>query len=198
MIGMGDPVGLPALYVMAVSFALFLVALFAARRRAGAEDAANATRSRRSQAGIAVQGIAIFITAYGRQNVALDPASAAAIVQAVVCGLLMALTIGLFVWASRTMGRNWSIVARTRADHQLVETGPFGFIRHPIYSALFLMMLALAIGFGHADRLWVTIPLYGLGTWLRISEEERLLRSLFGAVHDDYARRVKRFVPGLF
>src|SRR3546814_1930029 len=56
------------------------------------------------------------------------------IFQAAAVALLMATTVGLFVWASRTMGRNWSIVARTRADHRLVTTGPFAHVRseeHP-------------------------------------------------------------------
>src|SRR3546814_9297336 len=120
------------------------------------------------------------------------------IFQAAAVALLMATTVGLFVWASRTMGRNWSIVARTRADHRLVTTGPFAHVRHPIYGAMFLFMLAIAIGLGTWPRLIVAIPLYALGTWQRNMVEEALLRAMFGSDYDAYAARVRRFVPGLF
>ncbi len=46
--------------------------------------------------------------------------------------------------------------------------------------------------------LLIGVPLYALGTWLRIAEEERLLREMFGEDYDRYATRVRRFVPGVF
>ena len=194
----GDPIGLPGLAVMAVSFVVFLGALIAARVRAGREQRGNRTRSGRSMIGIVVQGIGIGFAGFGAQAVTLDPLSTEALGEAAFCALLMTATIGLFFWASRTMGRNWSLVARTREDHQLVEGGPFAYVRHPIYTALFLLMLAMAVAFGHIGHLWISVPLYALGTWLRIGEEERLLRAMFGDAYDTYAARVRRFVPRLF
>lgn len=193
-----DAVALPGLAVMAVGLFCFAIALLAARLRAGKEARGNATRSRRSMVGIFIQGIAILISAYGPILTTLDPLSTTALVEASTCAVLMASAVGLFVWASRTMGRNWSIVARTRADHSLVDTGPFAYLRHPIYTALFLLMIAFAIAYGHSARLILTIPLYALGTWLRVEEEERLLRRVFGTAYDAYAARVTRFVPRLF
>jgi protein-S-isoprenylcysteine O-methyltransferase Ste14 len=61
-----------------------------------------------------------------------------------------------------------------------------------------LFLLALAVSFGHLRNLVVALPLFALGTALRVGEEERLLRARFGPAYDDYAARVKRFVPGLF
>ncbi len=93
------------------------------------------------------------------------------------------------------MGANWSLVARTREDHRLVQTGPFALVRNPIYVALLGMICALAIALGHAVNLVLAIPLYLIGTLMRVSIEERLLREMFGQAFDDYARRVKRFIP---
>jgi protein-S-isoprenylcysteine O-methyltransferase Ste14 len=45
--------------------------------------------------------------------------------------------------------------------------------------------------------LLLALPVYALGTWLRVRVEERLLRAMFAARYDDYAARVKRFVPGV-
>ena len=71
-------------------------------------------------------------------------------------------------------------------------------MRHPIYVALFLFMLAMAIAYGHTRHLILGVPVYALATWFRIRHEEGLLRAQFGADYDGYAARVKRFVPGVF
>ncbi|MGN6374420.1 MAG: methyltransferase family protein [Sphingomonas sp.] len=190
-------VGLPGLAALLVGSLAFLVALISARLGRDAEARAGETRARRSLLGIAVQAAAFMATSAGVVAVTLDPLSPLALGEAAVIASLMLAAVALFVWAARTMGRNWSLVARTRSDHQLVVSGPFAHIRHPIYTALALLLVALAVATGHAPRLIVTLPLYALGTWLRIAEEERLLRAAFGSRYDDYAARVKRFLPGL-
>jgi len=194
----GDPVGLPGLLALGVGFFAFLAALIAAKRgQASAQGETTARRSRASIAGVAIQGLAIGFTSIGVQRATLDPLCAKALVEAAAVALLMAATVWLFVWASRTMGRNWSIVARTRGDHALVTAGPFAWIRHPIYTAMFLMMIALAIGLGHVARLFIAVPLYALGTAIRVRIEERLLGTAFGSAYEEYAKRVKRFIPGV-
>ncbi|HEU4960286.1 MAG TPA: isoprenylcysteine carboxylmethyltransferase family protein [Sphingomonas sp.] len=191
-----QPIGLPGLAALMLGFVAFLVALIAARQRRGPKDAGE-RRSARSLVGIAIQCVAFFVASFGVRTARLDPLSTPALVEAVVIALLMIAAVALFVWASRTMGRNWSVVARTRSDHELVTTGPFAHVRHPIYTALGLFLLALAIGLGNEPRLILALPIYALGTWLRIVEEERLLREAFGDRYAAYAARVKRFVPGL-
>jgi protein-S-isoprenylcysteine O-methyltransferase Ste14 len=194
----GDSVGLPGLLTLGVGFCAFLASLVPAQRaRISAEGETTARRSRASIVGVAIQGLAIGFTSIGVQHATLDPLSAKALVEAAAVALLMAATVWLFVWASRTMGRNWSIVARTRGDHALVTAGPFAWIRHPIYTGLFLMMIALAIGLGHVARLFIAVPLYALGTAIRVRIEERLLRTAFGSAYEEYANRVKRFIPGV-
>ncbi|MGI4733342.1 MAG: methyltransferase family protein [Janthinobacterium lividum] len=193
-----QPVGLPGLAALWLGLFAFAVALVAARRGAGREARGNVTRSRRSMAGIAVQGCAIFLVAVGVERVVLDPLGGAALAEAAAVAVLMAAAVALFVWSTRTMGRNWSIVARTRGDHTLVTTGPFAHLRHPIYTALFLLLVAMAVATGHWPRLAAAIPLYALGTWLRIAEEERMLADLFGGTYAAGTARVPRFVPGVF
>ena len=95
------------------------------------------------------------------------------------------------------MGRNWALVARTRQDGTLVQSGPFAYVRNPIYVALFFILLAIALASGHGHNLVVALPLFALGTWLRVTHEERVLRETFGAAFDAYAARVKRFVPAV-
>ena len=192
-----EPTSQTALLAMAAGFAIFLLALAAARRRKDGEQRVAETRSSGSMLGVGIQMLGFMAVGVGPITATLAPGSTLAISEAGLVLVLMALTVSLFFSASRAMGKNWSIVARTREDHQLVTWGPFAAIRHPIYTGLFAFMLAMAVAFGHWRGLILGVPLYWIGTWMRISIEERMLRDRFGAAYDAYASRVKRFVPGL-
>jgi protein-S-isoprenylcysteine O-methyltransferase Ste14 len=194
-----DPVGLPGLAVLAFGFLTFFAALMAARWRATkVPKVADASSNRASWIWIVVQGLGIGIAGAGPIQVSLDPLSPKALIEGAVVLVLMLGAVWLFNASSRTMGKNWSLVARTREDHQLVQTGPFAVVRHPIYVALFQFLLAMAISYGHVHQLIFAIPVYAFATWMRVRYEERLLRAQFGAEYDAYATRVKRFVPGVF
>lgn len=193
---MSHSTGLPALAVLATGFVVFAALVLAVRLKRRDEEGAR--RDGRSLLGIMVQGIAFAVCGSGPIAVTLDPLGFPALVLAAATALLLVGAIGLFVWARRTMGRNWSVVARLRQDHALVTAGPFAYVRHPIYVAIALLLLATGVALGHVPRLVVALPLYALGTWLRIRVEEGLLLAEFADAYRDYARRVKRFVPGLF
>lgn len=193
-----DPVGTPGLMALGFGFVLFLAALLAARAR-GRQDAADTGGKRRnaSIAWIIVQGIGIGIAGFGPVRLTLDPMSPQALMIGLVTLLLMTSAVALFDWSSRTMGRNWALVARTRGDASLVTTGPFAYVRNPIYVALGLFMIAMAIAYGHSTNLLIAIPVFVLGTVLRVRHEEIVLRAEFGTAYDAYAARVKRFLPGI-
>ncbi|MBX3565079.1 MAG: isoprenylcysteine carboxylmethyltransferase family protein [Sphingomonas sp.] len=192
-----EPTSLLALGAMAAAFIISLMALAITRSRSGKAPSVAEKKSRGSMLGVFVQMIGFAAVGFGPIVASLDPHSTLAISEAGVVAVLMAFTILLFFSASRAMGKNWSIVARTREDHQLVTWGPFAAIRHPIYTGLFAFMLAMAVAFGHWRGLILGVPLYWIGTWMRVSIEERMLRGQFGAAYDAYAARVKRFVPGV-
>jgi protein-S-isoprenylcysteine O-methyltransferase Ste14 len=194
-----DAVALPGLAAIMLGFFAFFIALIAARHRATKVGAAPVSqRASITWLWIVVQGLGIGISGFGPVRVELDPMSAKAIAEALIVLFLMLGAVWLFHASSRAMGKNWALVARTLTDHTLVQTGPFAVVRNPIYVALFAFMVAMAIAFGHMRNLIVGVPLYAIGTWLRVTHEERLLRTQFGAAYDNYAARVKRFVPGVF
>lgn len=190
------PVGLPALIALGIGFVLFLITLIAANLRVGRRTGGG-QKDARSMTGIVLQGLGIACAGFGPLRLTLPINTVEAIVQGMVVALLMAGTIGLFWWSSRAMGRNWAIVAQTRADHELVQSGPFAWVRNPIYGALFLFLLAMGVGYGHYWNILPGAVLYWTGTMMRVRIEERLLSAQFGAAYDDYRARVKRFVPGL-
>jgi protein-S-isoprenylcysteine O-methyltransferase Ste14 len=79
-----------------------------------------------------------------------------------------------------------------------IRHGPYRFVRHPIYVAMlvFLIVFELDGGIGWLGASGVSI-LFVVGTWLRASAEDRLLRARFNAEFDVYASEVPAFVPSL-
>lgn len=192
------PIGLPGLAVLAIGIGTFLGALLHARHRTRSiRRQPSARRDRGSWVGILLQAAGIAIVGLGPVDVRLDPLGAHAWLAAAAVAGLMSGAVALFVAATRAMGANWAIVAQTRRHHQLVTTRPFAHVRNPIYVALFLLMLAVAIGYGHYVALVPGVMLYAAGTMARVRREERLLRAQFGPAYDAYASRVRRFVPGV-
>lgn len=109
---------------------------------------------------------------------------------------------GLAVWLSssavRTLGKQWTFVARTIEGHQLITEGPYRLVRNPIYLGMFGMMLAMGLSLTYWAALLAAIVVFLIGTMIRIRSEEKLLRATFGAQFEDYAKRVPAFLPGLF
>lgn len=193
------PVALPGVAAFGLGLFLFLCAMFLARARGRrAPRVADSGRRNASIVWVLVQGFGIALAGMGPTVVTRDPLSPAALLTGLVVLVLMLAAAALFDASSRALGRNWALVARTRGDGSLVESGPFAYVRNPIYVALLFVLLALAIACGHYEILIVALPVYALGTAMRVRHEEAVLRASFGAAYDDYGRRVRRFVPGVF
>lgn len=163
--------------------------------RGNRERGMAARKSSLASAGIALQGIAFGVAGFGPMHFALPWSAPSSLICSALVALLGGSAVAIFIAATRAMGKNWSVVARTRSDHQLVRTGPFAVVRHPIYLALFLYLLSFGIAFGHFRQFTLAIPIYLIGAFIRIREEERLLRAQFGADHARYVREVPAFIP---
>jgi len=155
----------------------------------------SAKKSSLSRVGVAFQTIAFGAVGFGQIHFALPWSAPSSIICSALTALLGGSAIAIFVAATRAMGKNWSVVARMRSDHELVRTGPFAVVRHPIYLALFLYMLSFGIAFGHFGQLGFAVPLYVVGAIIRIREEEKLLRAQFGEDHARYVCEVPAFIP---
>ena len=93
-----------------------------------------------------------------------------------------------FVWAARSLGKSLTPYPRPREDAELVERGPYRFVRHPIYAAGLLFFL----GVGLASSLPATLAAFALGAfwWRKASVEEAHLAARFPG-YEDYRRRVR-------
>jgi len=103
----------------------------------------------------------------------------------------------LGVWARRHLGRNWSGEVRIAVDHQLVRTGPYGLLRHPIYTAMLGMFLGTALASSQYHAL-LGLAILVVAYLRKTRLEEQILRQTFGPDYDAYRRDTWALVPLLF
>ncbi|HKW99868.1 MAG TPA: isoprenylcysteine carboxylmethyltransferase family protein [Bryobacteraceae bacterium] len=104
----------------------------------------------------------------------------------------------LLAWSAlRHLGKQWRIQAGLSADHVLVKTGPYRFVRHPVYASMLLMLLATAFAISWWPILFPALALFVAGTEIRIRAEDGLLASRFQEEFRDYRSRVAAYIPFL-
>ena len=103
-------------------------------------------------------------------------------------------SLPLFAWTHHALGKNWSLALVTKEEHTLVSSGPYRWVRHPMYTTIFLQSLAFFL----LSANWV-IGIAGLGTSIlcvaRVGEEEALMVDEFGDQYRAYMERTGRFLP---
>lgn len=108
--------------------------------------------------------------------------------------LITAAGIGLAIWARFYLGQNWSGAVTIKVGHELTRTGPYKWVRHPIYSGILLAMTGTALAHGRPAGA-IAIVLFWLGFWLKLRLEEQFMRKTFGQEYDEYARTTGTLVP---
>jgi len=111
---------------------------------------------------------------------------------AVVCGLGLAFAI----WARLTLAGNWSSNVTFKQSHELITSGPYHFVRHPIYTGLLLMVTGTAIARGDLCY-WLGTLLWAIGFWIKLKQEESVMLAHFPGEYPGYSARVKALVPFL-
>ena len=113
-------------------------------------------------------------------------------------GLLIALAgIAFAVWARVHLGKNWSGMPTIREQHSLTRTGPYRYVRHPIYSGITLGLLGTAIGLGYVIVFSCVILIFILFV-IKSHVEEKFLTDEFGEEYARYRREVKALIPYVF
>lgn len=108
-----------------------------------------------------------------------------------VAGLLFA------IWARQHLGRNWSHAVTIKQDHELITSGPYALVRHPIYTGILTGFLGTVIALAQVRGV-IALILVFLGFWAKFRMEEEWMRSQFGETYATYARRTAALVPYLF
>jgi len=114
-----------------------------------------------------------------------------------VIGLVIFLLgLALAVWARIYLGRNWGMPMSEKADPELVTTGPYSIIRHPIYSGIILAMVGTTV----AISLYWLIAVVLLGAYFIYSAvmEERHMAEVFPDTYPGYRQSTKMLIPFVF
>jgi protein-S-isoprenylcysteine O-methyltransferase Ste14 len=115
----------------------------------------------------------------------------------VIADLAVVSGLGLMLWARTILGDNWSYEVAFMENHELIERGPYSYVRHPIYTGFILMASGVAIYHGHLGG-FVAVLILFLGFWFKSLQEERLLTKHFPEAHRDYKTRVRALIPFVF
>ena len=95
----------------------------------------------------------------------------------------------------RRGGDGVEIDAGLNADHQLVTSGPYGVVRHPIYTSMLCALLGTGFMISKLPLLILAVLVFVAGTEIRVRIEERLLASRFADSFSDYRRNVPAYIP---
>jgi len=116
----------------------------------------------------------------------------------VISSLLFAAASILSWTSTRALGRQWRLDAGLNSDHELVRSGPYRLIRHPIYTSMLCMLLGT--GLLLVTPLTLLLPsalCFVIGTEIRVRIEEKLLATQFGGEFLEYRRHVPAYIPFL-
>lgn len=194
---------LPTLAFVAVMICWFVFAgVFLLRKKPPSPP--DSKREPSSIAGLALQGVSYGLI-WGVRRGPFTPIVAGSETRKLVAFAASAFAIGLAifsVWfattAVKTLGKEWSLTARLVEGHKLATSGPYAYVRHPIYSGMLGMLLATGLAVSYWPALLAGLAVFFVGTIIRIRREEKLLREAFGEEFENYARRVPAIVPGLY
>jgi protein-S-isoprenylcysteine O-methyltransferase Ste14 len=153
-------------------------------------DAKQGTRTRRTRpAGLLIVIVAFLLQrAFGVRALAVDQP----IVQAL--GVVVFLSgLALAVWARVYLGGNWGMPMSEKQEPELVTSGPYHFVRHPIYSGILLGLVGTAL----ATNLYWLIAVVVVGAYFIHSAkvEEGIMASSFPAAYRGYRARTKMLIP---
>lgn len=105
---------------------------------------------------------------------------------------------GALSWtATRYLGKQWRIDAGLNPDHELVTSGPYRLVRHPIYTSMLFLLCGTGFMVTPLPLLALAAAVFMVGTEIRVRIEDRLLASRFGDRYREYQRRVPAYIPFL-
>ena len=107
-----------------------------------------------------------------------------------IAGLLFA------VWAREHLGSNWSRSVTIKQGHELITTGPYAVVLHPIYTGILISFLGMAIAISQVRGFIVSVLIF-LAFRIKLCMEEQWMRSQFGEAYATYARQTAALVPYL-
>jgi protein-S-isoprenylcysteine O-methyltransferase Ste14 len=106
------------------------------------------------------------------------------------------LGVAVAIWARNHIGQNWSSKVTLKEDHQLIRSGPYARVRHPIYSGILLAVVGTALVRGEWRDI-VGVCLVFLAHWFKAKKEEALMMRQFGSAYEEYRKQTGALIPRL-
>jgi protein-S-isoprenylcysteine O-methyltransferase Ste14 len=115
---------------------------------------------------------------------------------ALIVSMVIAPPSVALAWAAtQHLGKQWRFAAALREDHELITSGPYRFVRHPIYTSMLGMLLATGAAYTWWPMFVAALIFFLVGTEIRIHSEERLLVERFQDSFIAYRARVSAYIP---
>lgn len=100
------------------------------------------------------------------------------------------------VWARVHLGRNWSGTVTLKQDHELIRSGPYRFVRHPIYTGILFGCIGSAIARGEWRGV-LAVAIFLAAVWRKLKLEEQFLGEHFGEAYARFRAEVPALIPWL-
>jgi protein-S-isoprenylcysteine O-methyltransferase Ste14 len=180
---------------------LIFAGIFALRKRPPAQS--ETSRDRLSILGIGLQMTGYALVWFQPPHSAFLPLVAVLSGALGVAFSVLTIALAVFsVWlvgeAVRTLGKQWAFAARLVEGHNLIQEGPYAYVRNPIYTGMLGMLIATGLAMEHWIQLIAALVLFMAGLVIRVRSEEKLLRAAFGVEFEEYAKRVPAVIPGIY
>jgi protein-S-isoprenylcysteine O-methyltransferase Ste14 len=115
-----------------------------------------------------------------------------------ITSMILAPLSAALAWAAaHELGKQWRYEAALSEDHSLIQTGPYRFMRHPIYTSMFLMLMAMGAAYTWWPMWIAGTVFFIIGTEIRVAAEERLLTERFPESYVQYRLHVRAYLPFL-
>lgn len=102
----------------------------------------------------------------------------------------------LAIWSRHLLGQNWSATVELKQEHELIESGPYRVVRHPIYCGLLLLFSGNALMVGDWRGI-LAVAIVFVSLWRKLRLEETWLAERFGEEYRSYQQRTKALVPAI-
>ncbi|MAZ27321.1 MAG: isoprenylcysteine carboxyl methyltransferase [Cytophagaceae bacterium] len=112
-----------------------------------------------------------------------------------IAGIVLC-AMGAFIacWSRFTLGKNWSLSVQEKQGHELIKTGFYKVVRHPIYTGLLLMFFGTMIIVGDYKAI-VAVAIMVVSFWFKLKKEEMVLMDAFGDEYKEYQSQTKALIP---
>jgi protein-S-isoprenylcysteine O-methyltransferase Ste14 len=110
---------------------------------------------------------------------------------------LVTLGLGFSIWARWHLGRNWSASITVKEGHELIRSGPYAWVRHPIYTGMLAGGVGTAIAMGELHA-FIGLAIATAGFIRKLQIEEQWMREVFGEQYTKYAAEVSALIPYVY